>query len=81
MASEPLKVYLDHLIKREDLRYHRSKEKMSSTSVSSILRLSDLFGEHTSARAKSLRKPDFQRTTWSWTAEDWDSLLESIVHE
>ncbi len=62
MAKEDLKVYLDHLIKRENLRY-------------------DLFGEHTSSRATLLRKPDFQRTTWSWTAEDCVSLLESIVNE
>jgi hypothetical protein len=80
MATEALKVYLDHLIKRENLRYQRSSEKMSTTPPS-LLRMSDLFGDHRSARAASLRKPDFQRTTWSWTAEDCVSLLESIVNE
>ena len=83
MATEDLRVYLDHLIKRENLRYHRSKEKMPSAppSTSSMLRMSDLFGSHISARVGSLRKPDFQRRTWSWTPEDCVSLLESIVNE
>jgi len=80
MAKEDLKVYLDHLIKRENLRYQRSRERMSSSGPTT-LRMSDLFGEHTSSRATLLRKPDFQRTTWSWTAEDCVSLLESIVNE
>lgn len=80
MATEPLRVYLDHLIKRDNLRYRRSKEKMSSGNTS-MLRMSDLFGDHSSARAKALRKPDFQRRTWSWTAENCVSLLDSIVNE
>lgn len=80
MAKEDLRVYLDHLIKRENLRYHRSREIVSS-SGNPTLRMSDLFGDHPSSRANSLRKPDFQRTTWSWTAEDCVSLLESIVNE
>ncbi len=80
MATEPLKVYLDHLINRDNLRYRRSKEKISSGG-SSTLRMSDLFWEDRSDRRKSLRKPDFQRRTWSWTAEDCVSLLDSIVNE
>jgi hypothetical protein len=83
MAADDLRVYLDHLIKRENLRFHRSKEKMPSapSSTSSMLRMSDLFGSHISARVGLLRKPDFQRRTWSWTPEDCVSLLESIVNE
>ncbi len=83
MAIDNLKVYLDHLIKRENLRYHRSREKMPSSgpSMPSMLRISDLTGDHISSRASLLRKPDFQRRTWSWTSEDCVSLLESIVNE
>ena len=80
MAKEDLKVYLDHLIKRENLRFHRSREIVSSSGMPT-LRMGDLFRDHPSSRANSLRKPDFQRTTWSWTAEDCVSLLDSIINE
>ncbi|GAC1360401.1 MAG: hypothetical protein NVSMB44_12010 [Ktedonobacteraceae bacterium] len=76
MANDDLKVYLDHLIKRENLRYQRSREKLSSSGPS-ILRMSDLFGNHMSARAQDLRKPDFQRTTWS--LREFDSILEQTA--
>lgn len=82
MAAEDLKVYLDHLIQRENLRYQRSGEKAASvTPGPPMLRMSDLFGEHISSRVSRLRKPDFQRTTWAWTPEDCVSLLESIINE
>lgn len=82
MATDELKVYLDHLIPRENLRYQRSREQVPSTQPGSQqLRLSDLFQDHTSAQARSLRKPDFQRATWAWTPEDCVSLLESIINE
>lgn len=82
VATEPLKVYLDHLIKRDNLRYSRSKEKISSGVPSNtLLMMRDLFRDDRSDRLKLLRKPDFQRRTWSWTAEDCVSLLDSIVNE
>lgn len=81
MAKEDLKVYLDHLIERENLRYQRSKEIVSAPGNRPTLRMGDLFKEHQNANRNSLRKPDFQRTTWSWTPEDCVSLLDSIINE
>lgn len=79
--SDELRVYLDHLILRENLRYKRSREISATSKESPELRMSDLFGNHLSSRVKSLRKPDFQRATSAWTPEDCVSLLESIVNE
>lgn len=78
------RVYLDHHIERESLRYKREddlipdrKRRPSNRS----LRLSDLYGDHTSSRQHLLRKPDFQRATNSWTPEDCALLMESIIEE
>ena len=75
-------VYLDHLIKRESLRYKRSEEEMryEVTPEPQILRVCDLQGDRGTSRVKLLRKPDFQRATWAWTPEDCVSLLDSVVH-
>ena len=81
MADESF-VYLDHLIRRESLRYQRSDEEIYDNQSSSnlpSLRMIDLIKGSNISRL--LRKPDFQRATWAWTPEDCVSLLESIVNE
>lgn len=72
------KVYLDHLLDRENLRYRRSEELVTDypQDKQTTLRLGDLTGE----RGKYIRKPDFQRATWAWNPEECVSLLESIVN-
>lgn len=78
MATEN-KVYLDHLVQRESLRYRRSEEEVGPYPLDkqATLRLSDLTSDQ---RGKYLRKPDFQRATWAWTPEECVSLLESIIN-
>lgn len=76
-----LKVYLDHLIEREDLRYHRTdanKIEVPADQPPSV-RLFDLFDSGTGYRRR-LRKPDFQRATNAWNAEDCVLLLESVIY-
>lgn len=77
------KVYLDHLVKRENLRYKRSEEEIdvdtSGSPVSNNLRLSDLV-KGTNVR-RLLRKPDFQRATYAWSPEACVSLLDSVINE
>jgi hypothetical protein len=80
----PQEVYLDHLIQRESLRYKRSTitdDSEHKHETSQTLRISDLIGDHMSSRRSSLRKPDFQRPTWAWTADDCFLLLDSLVKE
>ena len=76
MADE-LRVYLDHLIPRESLRFRRPQPQVISPEQKN-LRLDDLRNQQ---RNKYLRKPDFQRETWAWTPEDCVSLLESVTNE
>lgn len=76
MADE-LRVYLDHLIPRESLRFRRPQPQVVAPAQKN-LRLDDLRNQH---RSKFLRKPDFQRETWAWTPEDCVSLLESVTNE
>lgn len=80
-TSNELKVYLDHLIPRENLRYKRSRDISATSKESPELRMIDLAGHHLSSRIKSLRKPDFQRATSAWTPDDCVSLLDSVVNE
>lgn len=65
--AEELKVYLDHHISRDDFLYKRSSDKMplNASKDPPTLRIRDLYGENSMDRA--LRKPDFQRVTWSWS--------------
>ncbi len=82
--AEELKVYLDHLIQRENLRYSRPEETIEAHSTGAhqqIMPLRDLMQREASARLHNLRKPDFQRATWAWTPDDCVSLLDSLVHE
>jgi hypothetical protein len=76
--AEELKVYLDHLIQRESLRYKRPDLVTHPVRPNEPLRLNDL---QNPVRVKLLRKPDFQRETWAWTPEDCVSLLESMVSD
>ncbi len=80
MANE-LKVYLDHLIPRDNLLYIRSEKlpRDIPDEDKKSLRIRDLLpGEET--RADVLRKPDFQRATWAWTPEDCVLLLDSVIN-
>ena len=79
--DDDLRVYLDHLIMRQSLRYKRPEEKTDYVPQQQLptLRVSDLIGDHASSRIGFLRKPDFQRATWA--PEDCVSLLDSIVNE
>jgi Protein of unknown function DUF262 len=80
--ADDLKVYLDHLVPRENLRYKRSEERLpDSGSQQAYLQIRDLMQDDSSRRARLLRKPDFQRASWSWSPEDCVSLLESLVNE
>ncbi len=81
--EDDLRVYLDHLIIRQSLRYKRPEEKTDYAPQQQLptLRVSDLIGDHASSRISFLRKPDFQRATWAWTPEDCVSLLDSVVNE
>ncbi len=79
--ADDVKVYLDHLIPRENLQYQRSTENVEpsqSQKPTPELRLGDLMRGR-SPVVDLLRKPDFQRATWAWTPEDCFSLLESIT--
>ncbi|WP_259040606.1 GmrSD restriction endonuclease domain-containing protein [Salinibacter ruber] len=78
------RVYLDHHIERESLRYKRDDDLIPDRKrrrSNRLLRLSDLFGDDASSRQHLLRKPDFQRATNSWTPEDCVLLMESIIKE
>ncbi len=76
------RVYLDHLIGRENLRYQRSQEQMAAAVQNrpDKLRITDLIDEHFGAQREQLRKPDFQRATWAWSPQDCIALIESIVN-
>jgi hypothetical protein len=80
MATES-KVYLDHLIPRDNLLYVRSDKAPRDIpdEDKKSLRIRDLMpGEE--SRADVLRKPDFQRATWAWTPEDCVLLLDSVIN-
>ena len=83
--DEKLTVYLDHFVKRESLRYQRRGHGAMVYSSQKIpwLPLADLFptelpGQEPSF-ASQLRKPDFQRSTHSWTPQDCVMLIQSMV--
>lgn len=93
MAKQSLKVYLDHHIKRENLLYRRAgKTKSDKDTLFSLidaespqepipewtpLKLQELYGEE--SKTVYLRKPDFQRATWSWTPTECVDLLEALL--
>ncbi|MGB8648636.1 MAG: HNH endonuclease signature motif containing protein [Anaerolineae bacterium] len=81
-AKNELRVHLDHIIKKQSLRYvgkddgvpafNRSKDDPPNP-----LRYKDL--EDHDGIVPWLRKPDFQRETSAWTPEKCVDLLESVV--
>jgi len=81
--AEELKVYLDHLIRREDLLYQRSEDVAINESEefnNPRFTLKDFFTTDDPVSDR-LRKPDFQRATWAWTPEECVSLLHSLLHK
>ena len=83
MAKPKLTVYLDNHIKRDSLLYRRSVGQRSETEdrvkQPDYLTIQSLFGKK--SKARSLRKPDFQRATWAWSPEECVELLESVLYE
>jgi len=83
MAKATLKVYLDHLIKRDNLLYKRAVKDVDPaedrTERASHLAIRDMYGDR--SKERFLRKPDFQRATWAWSPEDCVELLESVLEE
>ena len=79
--AEQLTVYLDHLMRRESLRYKRSEHmhQYDDQYTFPTLRMCDLTGEHLGSMERLIRKPDFQRATCAWTPDDCVLLLESII--
>ncbi|WLQ13309.1 DUF262 domain-containing protein [Hahella aquimaris] len=72
------KVYLDHLIPRDNFRYVDKNRQglMEDTYKQSDIRLSDIAVDWFTR----LRKPDFQRETNSWSPEGCVALLKSILN-
>ena len=79
MAKVKLTVYLDHHIARDSLFYKRPTTAGSETRLSGFLNIKQLYGEDSEDHL--LRKPDFQRATWSWTPEDCVDLLNAVMNE
>jgi len=80
MAKSKLTVYLDHLIKRDNLFYKRPTTAVTEpTRRDGFLSIKQLYGEN--REDYLLRKPDFQRATWSWTPEDCVDLLYAVLNE
>lgn len=78
--ARKLTVYLDHHISRDSLFYKRPMIAGSETgSARHFLSIKQLYGDQ--SESYLLRKPDFQRATWSWTPEDCVELLEAVLNE
>jgi hypothetical protein len=89
-TSGDLRVHLDHLIRRQSLRYVSSspqyKEQKDSSSWGRVepaaqedraLRYDDIRRDEWFSL---IRKPDFQRETNAWTPEDCAEFLDSVVY-
>jgi hypothetical protein len=75
-----LTVYLDHHIKRDSLFYKRPTTAGSEMPTPrGFLNIKQLYGDD--SEDYLLKKPDFQRATWSWTPEDCVELLEAVLNE
>ncbi len=80
MAKPRLTVYLDHLISRDNLFYKRpTTAGIEHPRRDDFLNIKQLYGED--SEAYLLKKPDFQRATWSWTPEDCVDLLYAVLNE
>jgi hypothetical protein len=84
-VSTELKVHLDHLIRRQSIRYvptetsDRQKLRLPNGRAGQedrAVRYSDIRGNEWFPR---LRKPDFQRETNAWTPDDCLVFLDSVV--
>lgn len=81
MASRSFPVYLDHHIRRDNLLYRREETPDElPTGNETHLKIDDLTNPDDSI-ADFLRKPDFQRATWSWSPEECVSLLKSVLNQ
>lgn len=77
--NESKVVHLDHLIKRQSIRFY-SKEEAILNSISSQ-RLSDSnirYNDITSQWFDNIRKPDFQRETNAWNPNQCCEFIESV---
>jgi hypothetical protein len=80
MSKPKLTVYLDHHIKRDSLFYKRPSNAGSELpQTRGFLNIKQLYGDD--AEDYLLRKPDFQRATWSWSPEDCVELLDAVLNE
>ena len=76
------RVHLDHLIKRQSIRYFSQSEeddisgRTFADNNDNKLRYSDLIGEWITR----IRKPDFQRETNAWTPKDCKDFLDTAVY-
>ena len=87
--ADGLRVHLDHLIRRQSIRYLAPKEdgqsKPDSTGPEELvfgqedrgLRYADIKDDKWISQ---IRKPDFQRETNAWTPEDCVAFLDSVVY-
>lgn len=83
ITTKELRVHLDHLIKRQSIRYSIPDTKpekvpanFRSESKDSNLRYDDIRREE---HFNNYRKPEFQRETNAWKPEDCVSFLDSVV--
>jgi hypothetical protein len=83
-SSTELKVHLDHLIRRQNIRFTVPRKD----NIAEKDALTDHDNQDRSLRYddirrddwfKRMRKPDFQRETNSWTPEDCVEFLDSVV--
>jgi hypothetical protein len=81
-TKKELRVHLDHLIKKQSLRYVGKEDRVPSFAritekLPETLSFKDL--ESNSGIVPWLRKPDFQRETSAWTPQKCVDLLQSVV--
>ena len=76
-------VYLDTFIRRESLLYrHAAESSKHPPDEPKTLYIRDFIpSEDNDPLTDMLRKPDFQRATWSWTPEDCAELLRATLSE
>ena len=72
------KVNLDALIPREDLKTDTKIQQGISTDTN-LIKAIELKSD--SFFFSSIRKPDFQRTTWEWSPEKVCGLIEGMINE
>lgn len=79
-----LRVHLDHLIRRQSIRYlvptgnDASSQVISGGNEDRSLRYDDLL--RTDGWVTTIRKPDFQRETNAWTPNNCVDFLDTVVY-